>query len=996
MLIKNRNKSTWTKGLRFAFITMLLAGFVNAAIAANDEKKITKSKVNTSFNKPNLKSLSQNTSVVQKHQLLVQFKQGVSVASKSNLHRSLGSKVKKSVKSVAGLQVIEVGPGKSVDKVLKQYQKDPSVIYAELDSKIKLKVIPNDTSFSELWGLNNTGQTGGVNDADINAPQAWDVTQGDSNVIVAVVDTGIDYEHLDLVDNMWTNPGEIPNNGIDDDSNGYIDDIHGIDTGDGDTDPMDTEGHGTHVAGTIGARGNNSLGVAGVNWNVTIIACKIFADTVGQDIEAFVSDAVECLDYLRDLKVNQGVDIVATNNSWGWIGNPSQTLLAAIQRQLDAGILFVAASGNDALDTDQFFDNPSSLYVPNIISVAASSHTDALAEFSNRGRRTVHVAAPGVDVLSSIAQSAAAGNSPPPQNPHDEIFIDDVESGSGTWTPEAPWGITAAMPFSGNNAWADSPAGNYSNNTDASLTGGTINLSSFAGQTVYLGFYANYEIETGFDNLHVEISTNSVTWTEVETITGISAGWEFFSIVIPQSHLVSTFRYRFRFETDFSITGDGVYIDDIGIGTGPFIPVSNSYMTASGTSMATPHVVGLAALIKAQDGSRTWDEIKNLIISSGTALPQFAGTTVSGRRIRAFDSNNTGALSCTDQTVLSRLQPTIDAFGVEAGDLVNISMLHINCGQPAGNVSVTIAETGDVVELLDNGLGFDQVAGDGIYSAQIDLGVLGEERINIQFPDATTVTANTVYNYLAGLNVTYQWRDISAVGQPLFSGNPDGYDDETVYRSTPFGIPFGNTTSPYNEIAIDTNGYVILRWTGEPPMEFSVYENFEIPLVGLSNIVAVFWDDLVVDAAAGTNVYWGVLGSAPNRELVITWQNVRAFGGSPGMTFQVVFSENSSDVIVNYQDTIIPDSFTDNGASATSGVQIAPNIGTQFSYNTPMLTSGSSVRWSMPAGVSNTPTTPPPAVRSSRGGGSFGLMLALLLPILLIARLARRQGSKLS
>lgn len=986
MLKKYRNSDSRTGLLCFVLPALMAITFTGQLLAADKQadQQNKKSKAKSSFTKTKTTlSKSKISTPTSSQRILVRFKKGFSNATKSALHRKLNSRIEKSLKSVPGLEVIEVGSGKDVENVLKQYRKDPSVLYAEPDYKIRLKAVPNDPSFTQLWGLNNTGQTGGSNDADINAPEAWDITQGSSSVVVAVVDTGVDYSHLDLAGNMWNNPGEIPGNGIDDDANGYIDDIYGIDTGDSDSDPMDEFGHGTHVAGTIGASGNNGLGVSGVNWNVTIIGCKIFGENL-LSIEAFVSDAVECLDYLYDLKMNRGVNIVATNNSWGWIGNPSQTLIDAIDRQRQAGILFVAAAGNDSLNTDQFLDNPSGYYVPNIISVAASTHTDALANFSNYGRRTVHVAAPGEDILSTVPDGLNGGVAPPVQNPHDEIFIDDVEGGMGVWTGQSPWGITSTNSFSTTNSWTDSPSGNYVNNTNSTLVSAAINLSAYSGQSVYLGFYADYEIESGWDYLHVEVSTDSLNWTILDSISGTSNGWSFFSYTIPQSYLTSTFQVRFRFTTDVSITYDGVYLDDIGIGTTSFVPGpstgSDSYDTFSGTSMASPHVVGLAALLKSQDGSRNWHQLRNLIISSGTPLAAFTDNTVSGRRIRAFDTNNTGAMSCSNQTVLSRLQPRTDDYGIVPGELVGVSMLHINCGVPAGSVSVTITETGDVVELLDNGAGYDQVAGDGIYSAQLDLNAMGLQSITIVFPDTTSVTASAINNYYPAVANRYQWRDISGTGQPVFTGDTSGlgYDDETSYINTPFELPFGNYVYGYDRLAIDTNGYIVMQRIGDDPLQFSNYENFEIPISGLSNIVAAFWDDLIVDN--DSNVIWGVLGSAPNRELVVTWQNVRAFGGSPGLTFQVVFSESSSDIIVNYQDTVIPDFFTDNGISATSGVQVAPGIGTQHSYNTASLTSGSSLRWSM------TPT----ATRSSPGGGSFGIVFALTLLLVLLGRYQRQ------
>ncbi|MHC4295472.1 MAG: S8 family serine peptidase, partial [Planctomycetota bacterium] len=173
--------------------------------------------------------------------------------------------------------------------------------------------IPDDSKFNFLWGLHNTGQVGGTPDADIDAPEAWDLTTGSSDVVVAVIDTGIDYEHADLSANMWTNGGEIPDDGIDNDGNGYIDDVYGWDFAYNDSDPFDGDGHGTHVAGTIGAVGNNGVGIAGVNWNVQLMAIKFLDDDGYGD----ATDAIASVQYATMMKELYGVNVVASNNSWG-------------------------------------------------------------------------------------------------------------------------------------------------------------------------------------------------------------------------------------------------------------------------------------------------------------------------------------------------------------------------------------------------------------------------------------------------------------------------------------------------------------------------------------------------------------------------------------------------------------------------------------------------------------------------------------------------------
>lgn len=272
----------------------------------------------------------------------------------------------------------------------------PEVRYAEPDYLMEFDAIPNDPQFGEQWHFDNQGQTGGRVDADIDLPEAWDTFRGSEEVVIAVLDSGVDHQHPDLIANMWVNPGEIPGDGIDNDNNGYIDDIHGIDPGSGDSDPMDTVGHGTHVAGTTGAVTNNGAGVAGVNWNSKIMALKIGADFAGPSIAA----AIEALDYIVTMKTQYGINIVVSNNSYGG-GAPSQAMQDAIQRNIDVNVPFVASAGNSGTDNDALPHYPDGYDLDGIISVAATDHNDQLAGFSQFGATTVDVAAPGVDVLST-------------------------------------------------------------------------------------------------------------------------------------------------------------------------------------------------------------------------------------------------------------------------------------------------------------------------------------------------------------------------------------------------------------------------------------------------------------------------------------------------------------------------------------------------------------------------------------------------------------------
>ena len=339
--------------------------------------------------------------------ILVKYISNTKTANIHALNAKIGAKQKKKFKFI-GVQVLEI-PGKDIHSLkaaINRLSNSPFVEYAEPNYIVHIDGQPDDTQFGNLWGMHNTGQSGGTYDADIDAPEAWDITTGGGTGVVMVIDTGVDYTHQDLAPNMWTNPGEIPGNGVDDDGNGYIDDVHGINVITGSGDPMDDENHGTHVAGTIGAAGNNGLGVTGVAWNTQIIGCKFLNATGGGNTD----DAVECLEYALMMRDTYGVDIRVTNNSWSSRGAYSATLYDEINASHNAGMLFVAAAGNFSNDNDGFPEYPASYGLPNIISVAASDHNDDLASLqswgSNYGEMSVDLAAPGVAILSTLPGNA--------------------------------------------------------------------------------------------------------------------------------------------------------------------------------------------------------------------------------------------------------------------------------------------------------------------------------------------------------------------------------------------------------------------------------------------------------------------------------------------------------------------------------------------------------------------------------------------------------------
>lgn len=704
-------------------------------------------------------------------QILVRFKPGVSRPFEAYAHTAVGAKVLRRFRLVDGLQLVRIPAGMNFKEALETYRRNPDVLYAEPNYLLYADVNPNDTNFPDLWGLHNTGQAGGTPDADIDAPQAWDLTTGSSTVVVAVIDTGIDYTHPDLAANMLqleTNCSD----GVDNDGNGFVDDCFGIDTLNGDSDPMDDNEHGTHVAGTIGAVGNNNQGVVGVNWTVRLLACKF----LGADGSGSTSGAIDCLDYLEMMK-DRGVNLVATNNSWGG-GGSSLALRDAIDSHRLDEILFIAAAGNESTDNDLAPHFPSNYYLPNIISVAATTRQDARASFSNFGRQTVHLGAPGQDIKST--------------------------------TP------------------------------------------------------------------------------------------------------------------------------------------GNTYSIFSGTSMATPHVTGVAALLKAQDATRDWKEIRNLILAGGDARSDL-NSTVTRRRLNAL-----GSLTCSNSVVLSRLRPVGLSITATVGNPLTLAVLHINCELPNGSVDVSVP--GGTVTLADTGTGADQEAGDGIYSGEWVPSALGTYTLTFPGGDAVSVRVLSAY---ASSSTAFSYRTLKNPNSLALS------DDSVATVIPPFPILFGGVS--FTQFFVSSNGLISFD------SAFASPENEPLPVTQPATVVAAFWDDLFPLSGTGKNVFTKRRGTTPNREFIVEWKKIRHFDCNGDSTawirFQVVFFEGKSDILFNFLDTTFGGActFADGGGAATVGLQVAPGTGTQFSFDTPSLSASTAILWQVippppapPAGAAGAGSSSPP------------------------------------
>ncbi|MGH7801995.1 MAG: S8 family serine peptidase [Thermodesulfobacteriota bacterium] len=329
--------------------------------------------------------------------ILVRFKPGTSENLKTQGRGKINALIKRKFKIVEGLEQLNFS-GLTMEEAIDLLKKLPFVEYAEPDFVITLNnTIPNDSAFSNLWGLNQSS------DVDIDAPEAWDffTGEGEPNFVVAIIDTGIDINHPDLASNIWTNPGEIPNNSLDDDGNGFVDDVHGWDFVDDDNNPFDGYGHGTHVAGTVCSIGNNGIGIVGVLWQCKLMPLKFISDSGF----GTASDAVRAIEYATKMGIK------VSNNSWG-DDSFSQSIYDAINNSKSVGHIFVAAAGNENINTDFAPRHyPSSFDLDNIISVAAIDINGNRASFSNWGVSSVDLGAPGVNVYSTLPNNSYGNGS---------------------------------------------------------------------------------------------------------------------------------------------------------------------------------------------------------------------------------------------------------------------------------------------------------------------------------------------------------------------------------------------------------------------------------------------------------------------------------------------------------------------------------------------------------------------------------------------------------
>jgi subtilisin family serine protease len=621
---------------------------------------------------------------------------------------SIDASVKEAL-PIPGVKLLKVDEGMTVEHAVAQLEDEAAVEYAEPNFIYRAQATtPNDTHYPVQWGLNNTGQTGGTPDADIDAPEAWDITKGNPSVVVAVADTGVAMNNPDLAGALWTNTSEIPNNGLDDEGNGYVDDVRGWDFVTNDKDPTDMHLHGTHVAGTIAGKGNNAAGITGVAWQGTIMPVRVL-DANGAGTLANIATGFE---YARE----NGADIV--NASFGG-PQSSQTLLDVMEASIEDSpdILFVVAAGNGGTDgvgddNDAAPVYPCNFDLDNLICVAATDHKDQYGSFSNWGAGSVDLAAPGVSIFNSLP----VWNAP--------LFVENFETPfAPRWTQSGSpmtWATQNVAPSPLFNMLQDSPSGaTYPPNANAIITK---NASfSLSGATACaIGFYASFQLEPGADFLRIDIKSTG-SFVEQARLTGANLPTiqPFAFDVLPGSVGSATTSLQFRLTSNPSIQGDGVYLDEIYVRcSAPPAAYNNTngYGFLNGTSMAAPHVSGAAALMYSVNPQATVEEVKEAILNNVDPLPSQTSSkpTVTDGRLNLFRAVQAIIPKCPGY----ESNPLPQIVGGQVGEtLTGTINAEIICGLGGDDTIFGLGGNdilvgGDGNDTIDAGDGTDQLKGE--------------------------------------------------------------------------------------------------------------------------------------------------------------------------------------------------------------------------------------------------------------------------------------------
>lgn len=550
-------------------------------------------------------------------EVLVKFKKKTGYQIKLNTISKMGG-IKIQELGNTGYMQVKLGKSQKVKNAVAAYRSDPSVEYAQPNYIYHAFAAPNDTKYSQMWGLKNTGQTvsnpsyvdingnpinnPGTSGRDMDMESAWEQITDCSSVIVAVIDTGVNYNQEDLAANMWNGGAGYPNHGYDFVNNDY--------------DPMDLNGHGTHVAGTIGAVGNNGKGTTGVCWNVKIMAVRVL-DATGSGTTAQIVSGL-------NFAVQRGAKVVNMS-----LGGPNfDTAFGnAISAARDAGVLVVVAAGNEENNVDSGVSAeksyPCNYMHDNIVCVAALDQTYALAHFSNYGSTSVDVGAPGANIWSTWPGTTTVTTTD---------FTD--------WATNSidDWGIQkyGEYSFLTNPKNWDGASNTYRENQNYTYANKDFGALTQNAETVIMDFLVNFDV---LANDVFDVDLHNGTYVNLESFTNSTTDNYFYYVTYDITDLVlgkASWKVFYWMKTDSVNNGKGVAITDFSITT---LDLNNtSYNIIDGTSMAAPHVAGLAAMLMAFNPAYTYADVAESIKNGGESAAALSGKSTTGNAANAWGS----------------------------------------------------------------------------------------------------------------------------------------------------------------------------------------------------------------------------------------------------------------------------------------------------------------------------------------------------------------------
>jgi len=589
-------------------------------------------------------------------EVLVRYRSDATAAEIEGIERRFGLRQRKELKPLR-VRHYQLPPGQSVFEAIDALEALASVEYAAPNHRISIEGVPNDPFFHDQWSLHNIGQIvngqGGPADADIDWPEAMDLFQPATEIVVAVLDSGAALLHPDLEGNILLNSPELTgdvHDGVDDDGNGFVDDFVGWDFVDDDNLPLDENGHGSLVASLIGASANDAVGVAGASPALKMLPLRVFDDLGSGTVDAFLAASIYA--------VSRGAHILHFSGGHTGTNETESTLIAWLDEQ---GVLLVAAAGNGGADVrgddnDQLPVFPASHPGENVVSVAATGRDDALTLFSNFGAQSVDLAAPGKDILGADIT-------------RNRVFLEDFETGAPAWTvannchdPCLDWSLFVDA-F--HNTWANDSADSfgspidYLRNTHAWVTSPSMTLPVFGPLLSFRTWHALSITDFGF----AEIESGGI-WRTLAILEGFSAtappGTATDSGGTVSADLSSfageTVRFRFRLHSDHAFQADGFYVDDVAISeVDAFEFDGRQFQFNDGTSFAAPLVSGVAALVWSQRPDLTHREVRQILLESVDLVPELAGRLTTGGRVNAARALDTAIRFVPEPGLVSAL-----------------------------------------------------------------------------------------------------------------------------------------------------------------------------------------------------------------------------------------------------------------------------------------------------------------------------------------------------